>query len=290
MAKKPTHALILDADWLCFMAMSAAEQEVDWGDDIWSITCDHALAWTILTNSIQNIIERRKEWANSKLVMCFTDDVNWRKDVLPTYKSNRKGSRKPLGYKAFVQRVMDCEEWQSFLRPTLEGDDCMGIIGTKPSIVGVDSVTLVSCDKDFKTIPTQFYWMSTGEILNLTEDEANYWHMYQTLIGDTTDGYSGIKGVGQTVAEEFLANPFYYLYVSKVLKSGKRKGETEWYWTKTTNEEQGTELTLWEQMVTLAAKNGMTEAEVLVQAQVARILRASDYDFSSKTPILWTPS
>ncbi|UZT50427.1 exonuclease [Enterobacter phage 04_vB_Eclo_IJM] len=43
-------------------------------------------------------------------------------------------------------------------------------------------------------------------------------------------------------------------------------------------------------MVTLAAKAGMTEQELLVQAQVARICRASDYDPKSKEVILWTPS
>lgn len=290
MAKKPSHALVIDGDWLVFMSMSAAEQETDWGDDVWSVTCDHALAKSILLNTIKGIVERRKEWKDSKIVLAFTDSVNWRKDVLPTYKSNRKGTRKPVGYKAFVDSVMASEEWLSFLRPTLEGDDCMGIIGTKPSIVGVDSVTLVSCDKDFKTVPTQFYWLTTGEILDITEEEADYWHMYQTLIGDTTDGYAGVAGVGATTAEPFLMSDEYYLYVSKILKSGKRKGEEEWYWSKTSNEEQGTELTTWERMVTLAAKNGMTEEDMLVQARVARILRSTDYDFKEKKPILWSPT
>ena len=284
------HALVLDGDYLAYSAMAAAESEIDWGDDVWSLQCDHSIALTIFRNSIVNIIERRKEWKNSKIILCFTDDVNWRKELLPTYKENRKKTRKPVGYKVFIERLRDDSEGQFFLREGLEGDDCMGIIGTKPSIVGCESATLASCDKDFKTIPdVEFYWMTTGEVLVQTLETADYWHMYQTLIGDTTDGYTGIKGIGQTVAEEFLESPFYYVKESKTFKSGARKGESVEVFRKTTNEAEGTDFTLWEQMVTLAWKHGMTEAELLVQAQVARICRASDYDFKEKKPIFWTP-
>ena len=34
---------------------------------------------------------------------------------------------------------------------------------------------------------------------------------------------------------------------------------------------------------------GLTDAHALTQARVARILRASDYNFKERTPILWTP-
>ena len=37
-------------------------------------------------------------------------------------------------------------------------------------------------------------------------------------------------------------------------------------------------------------KKGLTESDALVQARVARILRASDYDFAAKKPILWSVS
>lgn len=280
------HALILDADYLVYQAMSAAETETQWEDDVWTLECDHNKAWDILMGSIDTIRSKRKAWAKSLLVMCFTDDHNWRKDVLPTYKMNRKATRKPTGYKAFVQRVMESAEWLSFLRPTLEGDDCMGILGTRPSLVGAKTSTLVSCDKDFKTIPCEFFWLTTGEILNISHEEADYWHMYQTLIGDVTDGYSGIKGIGETVAKDFLIAPYKFEQVEKTFKSGARKGQTVLEWKKVERTEEDT---LWDCMCSLAEKHGMTEAELLVQAQVARILRDTDYDFKLKERILWTP-
>lgn len=281
------HALILDADYLVFSAMSAAEQETRWEDDVYTLECDHNKAWDILCNSIEAIISKRSKWADSKLVMCYTDAVNWRKGVLPTYKMNRKGKRKPTGYTAFVERCMANEEWNSFLRPTLEGDDCMGILGTNPKLVGCDEATLVSCDKDFKTIPCEFFWLTTGEILTIDDQEADYWHMYQTLIGDTTDGYGGVKGFGETGAVEFLARPYKFEQVEKEFKSGPRKGQTVMEWKKV---EPTAEDTLWDCMVTLAAKHGMTEADLLVQAQVARICRSSDFDFKKKEVILWEPN
>ena len=281
------HALILDADYLVFSAMSAAEVETRWDDNIWTLETDHNKAWDILCNSIEAIVAKRSKWAQSKLVMCFTDAHNWRKGVLPTYKMNRKGKRKPTGYVAFVERVMAYDDWNSFLRDTLEGDDCMGILGTNPKLVGCDSATLVSCDKDFKTIPCEFFWLTTGEILQISQEDADYWHMYQTLIGDTTDGYGGVKGFGETGAVEFLANPYKFAQVEKVFKSGPRKGQSVMEWKKVEMEESDT---LWDCMVSLAEKHGMTEAELLVQAQVARICRASDYNLRTKEVILWEPN
>jgi DNA polymerase-1 len=39
----------------------------------------------------------------------------------------------------------------------------------------------------------------------------------------------------------------------------------------------------------MAEKHGLSEEYMLRQARLARILRASDYDFKRKEPILWLP-
>jgi DNA polymerase-1 len=43
-------------------------------------------------------------------------------------------------------------------------------------------------------------------------------------------------------------------------------------------------------VVSLYAKAGLTEADALRQARLARILRWTDWDNKKKEPILWTPS
>ncbi|MBA1211541.1 hypothetical protein [Pseudomonas oryzihabitans] len=301
MAKKRI-ALLLDGDFLVYSAMSAAEEEVDWGEDIWSLQCDHKKARAILRASIRGIKERLKEFNDAELVMIFSGDNNWRKGVLETYKANRKGKRKPVGYPEFVRQCL--EDTETYLRTFkwdgLEGDDVIGILATNPEFLGVDEAIPVSCDKDFKTIPGRFYHLTTNKVLNHTEEEANRWHLYQTIKGDVTDGYGGIPGCGEKVGTvdimEWLQAPTYFYQAVKVMKSGPRKGEEVPYWTSRTMEEANQipemepAVNLWDCIVSLAAKQGMSEEDLLKQAQVARILRSSDFDWDKKEPILWKPS
>lgn len=279
--------LVLDGDWLVFQAMSASEVETDYGDDIWTLECDHAKAWSILCDSIKSYASRKKAWVTAPIVLAFTDTVNWRKLlVYPTYKENRKASRKPVGYRAFLERVFANEEWLSVREDSLEGDDIMGIIGSDSLAFGSRKAVLVSCDKDFKTIPDcDFLWCTTGNILSHDLTDADYWHMYQAIKGDATDGYGGIPGWGDTAAD-FLAEPFFTEPEVSILKSGKNKGQEVTKWVK---RERG-DKTLWECMVSIAAKAGMSEQELISQARMARILRAGDYNIQTKEIALWNPS
>jgi DNA polymerase-1 len=131
----------------------------------------------------------------------------------------------------------------------------MGIFATWSKLKG--EKVIVSIDKDMKTIPG-LYSRDGETIVEVSEDEADYWHLFQTLTGDQTDGYSGCPGIGPKKAEAILQHP--------------------------DNQDD-----LWGVVVRTFVKAGLNEDEALVQARVARILRASDYDFEKKEPILWTP-
>jgi len=279
--------LVLDGDWLVFQAMSASEVETDWGDDHWTLECDHAKAWGIFCDSINSYASRKKAWQTAPIVLAFTDTVNWRKVLVdPTYKENRKASRKPVGYRAFLERVFEHEEWLSVREDNLEGDDVMGIIGSEPMVFNAKKAVLVSCDKDFKTIPyCDFLWCTTGNILSHDLTDADYWHMFQTIKGDITDGYGGIPGWGETAAD-FLEAPFFTEQEVTILKSGKNKGQEKVQWVKRDREGK----TLWECMVSIAAKAGMTEDQLIAQARMARILRAEDYNIDTKEIHLWNPT
>lgn len=303
-SKKKRIALLLDGDYLIFSAMSAAEEEVDWGDDVWSLQCDHNKARAILRASIKGIRERLKEFNDAELVMVFSTldgNDNWRKQVLPTYKANRKGKRKPVGYREFLKECMEDTEtyMRTFQWHGLEGDDVIGILATNPEYLGVDEAIPVSCDKDFKTIPGRFYWLTENKVLTLTEEEADMWHLYQTIKGDTTDGYGGIPGCGEQVdgvpIMEWLQNPTFFYQDVKVMKSGPRKGQEVPYWTSCTPAEYPELMrdmppTLWECVASLARKQGMSEEDLIVQAQVARICRTTDFCWDTKRPIPWHPT
>ena len=208
---KPTEkgVLVMDGDWLVYQSMAAAEVETDWGDDIWTLECDHAKARSILDSAIESYRTRKKAWSDAMVVLAFTDDVNWRKVLVDeTYKENRKATRKPVGYSDFLSKLWERDEFIHIKEDMLEGDDVMGIIGSGHEVFGFKKAVLVSCDKDFKTIPdVDFLWCTTGNILTQTKETADWWHLFQTIKGDMTDGYSGIPGWGDT-AEGFLNDPF----------------------------------------------------------------------------------
>ena len=278
--------LVMDGDWLVFQAMSAAEFDASWEEEIWHRCCDHAKAREFLFSSIESYRTRKKGWAKGKVVLAFTDSINWRKVLVDeNYKSNRKATKKPVGYFEFLEALFNNPDYICIREDKLEGDDVMGILGSGHSEFGFKKAVLVSCDKDFKTIPdVDFLWCTTGNILTQDIVSANWWHLYQTIKGDNTDGYGGIPGWGDT-AEGFLNEPFFTEPEVSILKSGKNKGQEVTKWVK---REVG-DKSLWECIVSIAAKAGMSEEDLIKQAQMARILRFEEYNFIDKEIYLWQP-
>ena len=269
--------LLIDADVLAYQCASAAEVAIDWGDGYWTWGCDFDAVCTRIDAKIDELMDRLKADANR---LCLTDSAkNYRLDILPTYKGNRKNVKKPLVLQAVREWLI--EDRDAYIRPRLEGDDIMGIFATWSKVKG--EKIIVSIDKDMKTIPGLYCRDLTTGLVEVTEDEADYWHLYQTLTGDTTDGYSGCPGVGPGKAEKLLTNMLKLNPVHHEFKRGPRKGEIETRW------EEGEADDMWQIVSSCFQSAGLTEEDALQQARVARILRASDYDFKNKEPILWTP-
>jgi 5'-3' exonuclease len=256
---------LIDADILAYQAAIVSEQSFDWGDGMWTL---HAFEPDAIAafNSILNTIVDKVDADDFYLM--FSDRNNWRKDVLPTYKSNRSGVRKPMLLR-FLQEVAQ-ENYKCVTMPGLEGDDVLGIWATQPSkLAQVRELIVCSIDKDFKTIPGKHYNFNKDEFFEITPHQADHWHMVQTLTGDATDGYSGCPGIGPKTAE-------------KILQAALDEG-TPW-----ADPAQLREI-YWKHVVKAYSKAGFGEEEALVQARVARILRSEDYDSINKKVILWKP-
>ena len=237
--------LLIDGDIVVYQYSSTVEHEVDWGNDVWSLWADAKEAQQLILQYIDILVD---ETAADDFIFCFSDKDNFRKDIDSNYKSNRKGKRKPVCYKALKQWITDKYQTETWDR--LEADDVMGIMATSTMLEG--EKVIVSEDKDLKTIPG-LLWRS-GEMLNISQEEADYNHLYQTLVGDATDGYPGLRGVGDKRATELLKTP------------------------------------TWETVVKAFEKAGQDEKDALVQARLARILRASDYNFEFDQPKMWSPA
>ncbi len=253
---------LVDADILAYQAAAASEQPIQWDDDLWTLHAFENEGERRFDEMLDNIA---KAVEADKVILALSDSENWRKAVLPTYKSNRAATRKPMLLKHLKDRAM--ENYVVFMRPTLEGDDCLGILGTMKN---TGDCIICSLDKDLKTIPGRHYNFGRKEFFEVTPQQADYWHMLQTLTGDATDGYTGCPSIGPKTAE-------------KILRAALDEGTTE------ATPQQLREI-YWQHVVKAYAKAGLSEEEALTQARVARICRSSDYDFKTKQVILWSPN
>lgn len=245
--------LLIDGDEFIYRCTAALEKETRWDDFNHVLYSNVVECWDNLQGMLKRIFDR---FDCTDHVLCFSAPPNFRQAIDPTYKGHRS-PRKPLCYAELRERVEG--EYVCRAMPGLEADDVMGILATKP---GKAQRIIVSQDKDMKTIPTTVWNGKDLEVVS--EVDADYAHMYQTLIGDTSDGYKGCPGIGPKKAEAIL---------QLTDKDNMPYMVSEW----------------WSRVKSTYEKAGLTEADALTQARLARILRWSDWDSEKKEPILWMP-
>jgi len=249
----PRTILLIDGDQYLHRACAAVERDERWDDENHVLYSNAVEAWEVVEGSIEKVLAH---FGEKDHVICLSEGRIFRKDIDPTYKASRAGTRKPLCFHALKEKLITTRKCVSF--PTLEADDVMGILATKP---GPDNKIIVAMDKDMKTIPAKVW--DGYRFFNISEQEADYFHLFQTLVGDASDGYKGCPGIGPKKAEAFLKG---------IIAEKGAEPERLWYGVKR-----------------LYEAAGLTEADALRQARLARILRWSDWDSVKKEPKLWLP-
>ena len=243
--------ILIDGDILAYQASSSVQRDINWGDDLWTCHAFLSDAQQQFYNILDSILDAEALSGYSEFTFAFSDKDNFRKELNPLYKSNRANKRKPTCYRALVDFIKG--NYNTLTIPKLEGDDVLGILATDPEF---DSV-IVSLDKDMKTIPCKFYNFGKDELITISEERAKYWHMYQTLVGDVTDGYTGCPKYGAVRAAKLLDSI-----------------STE-YW--------------WKAIVNAFKSQNLTEEDALLQARMSYILHKDDYDMETHKIKLWTP-
>lgn len=259
-----SRTLLIDADLYAYHASAGTEKVFYFDGEASDPSVEENLeaALVVAEREIEAIAKRLKA---DKVIVCLTDDVdvesgvvnNFRVDCYPQYKQNRLKSRKP----STLARVKEfySERYECYQRPRLEADDCMGILSTHKILVPGEKV-IVSGDKDMQTIPGLLFNPKKDKaVRRITALEADRYFMYQSLIGDPTDGYPGCKGIGPKSK-----------YAQAVLEADSLDA-------------------MWQHVLDGYASKGRTPEEALSQARCARILRSCDWDFAAKKPRLWTP-
>lgn len=242
--------LLIDGDILLYKIAMNNEVETHWGDGLWTLHSDANICKADVDLVIEDLGSSLEA---DDYVVALTDSKNFRKDVLPTYKNNRKDKRKPLALKELREYVI--KKHRGIVWDNLEADDVMGIMATEPT---EEERIVVTIDKDLKTVPCNL--SSDGlNVERIPERLADYWFMIQTLTGDKVDGYDGVEGIGIKTAEKLIKK-----YTNVPL------------------------LDLWKIVKKIYVDKGYTEAEALQQARVARILRHGDYNKKTGEVKLWT--
>jgi hypothetical protein len=254
-----------DADIFAFKYASANEEKYyfDGKDAPPAVDADFDAAIAGVEEYIGELQEHLKA---TEVIICLSDpEANFRKDIFPKYKSHRDYSEgaRPV----YLQAVKDWfkTKYKTYQRPRLEADDCMGILSTHPTLVSGEKV-VVSEDKDMRTIPgLLFNPRKDDEPRQVSRLDADRFHLWQTIVGDTCDGYPGAYRVGE--------------------KSPEARGVLA---SKTIEEMWGHVMTAFRRSLK-GDPEGKAEELAVAQARCARILRASDWDFEAKRPRLWTP-
>ena len=186
-------SLLIDADYIVYKCCAASESEIDWGDDVITVTSRFSEAYEYVERELYNIANDLGHFDDS--ILFFSDSINFRKSLYPDYKGHRN-RKKPCGYKRVINKLK--EDYTVVVMPTLEADDAIGIYATKEK-----GHTICSPDKDMRQIPGDLYDLSDG-VVTITPQEGRRWHLIQTMAGDQTDGYAGIPGIGVKKAADLL--------------------------------------------------------------------------------------
>ena len=177
--------LLVDTDFINYKGCAAAEDEIDWGDDVIMVVSRFSEAMRNVERDLAKI-KNEFMWDNPQLILFFSDSKNFRKKISPDYKGHRN-RKKPCGYRRVISELS--KQYEIIRMPELEADDAMGIYATtNPGNV------IVSPDKDMRQIPGILY--DLNETVTIGELDGHRWHYIQTLAGDQTDGYGGVPGIG----------------------------------------------------------------------------------------------
>ena len=239
--------LLIDFDFNLFRSASAVQQELMFDADTTVITGSFSEGKKLVKRELENLYQR---FDTNKVLLCFTDIENFRKDIDPDYKGNRVGKMKPAGYKKLKLWAM--ETYPSLIKPGLEADDVCGIVATNGSL---ENFVLVSPDKDLLQIPCRIYNYK-DEFTQSPEDAERHFY-FQCLTGDQSDNYPGAKGCGPVKANKILDQ----------VKDGD----------------------YWSAVLAAFEKAGQTPEDALRNLRLARILQASDWDGEHQKPILFNP-
>jgi len=174
---------LIDADIVSF---SCAIYNEEWG-------------WNACRDDIDALMKRILETTGATSFEAYiTGDSNFRYDVEPNYKANRRGKPDPI-YRADANTYL-VTEYGAKVSEGCEADDLIGIGATR---YGTESI-ICTIDKDLNQVPGIHYNWRKDSFNDISTIDALRSFYRQFLIGDASDNIIGISGIGEVKSARII--------------------------------------------------------------------------------------
>jgi len=187
----------------------------------------YSVGWSIGDGEVEDAYRRVDEFlkwiteqtGHTESRIFIQGEGNFRKEILPEYKANRRDKAKPTHHEAIREYLIGA--WRAEVVDGEEVDDKLGYTQG-------DGTIICSGDKDLDCIPGKhFNWSKKyvdKGIYELSEVESNRFFYTQCLTGDSTDNINGLKKSVGKVATKKIKEPLLtmesnidmYNYVSSI--------------------------------------------------------------------------
>jgi DNA polymerase-1 len=195
--------VIFDADSLIYASCFKKKDDIEFPEDLFET--DVNVAFNKFEVSFERLLDFLEEQVNvNEVVFCNGSKNNFRKDISATYKLNRTQKRPEI---LPLLHDMVKLEYNSIYGDGVETDDVVATLWAEEvEKNGIDSVIIMSLDKDYKQFPCWFYDYNykKRELVKISEEEANKNFYSQMIVGDSADNIKVCKGYGKVYAEKLF--------------------------------------------------------------------------------------
>ena len=212
----PPNLILHDYDYMFFKGVTTSNYYQDNRDNPDIDLLSHIEEIDEHIQSIDKQLMAPLNWMNAEVKRFITvkDDKNeyHRHKFYPQYKANRvQKTVTPASIlndktQVAIKVLKDIYKSRGCLyQPGIEADDLVGS-GVSQSLTDT-SYLVIGQDKDLRTLPNIYLYDTYKNTYTYTTiDDATYYTQYQMVVGDTSDGYPGIPGIGEAKFPKLFGN------------------------------------------------------------------------------------
>jgi DNA polymerase-1 len=173
--------------------------------------------------AVKTARDLRQQYPNHKMIWLWDGRADWRYSLSPEYKSTRSNDAKKVEVRdayaeqrPFIARALNNLGVRQMTVSTLEADDVAGYLVGELSKVPENEIVLISGDCDWiQLVRPNVTWrdlrddskiVTQANLMDRTGYPTPYAYLEgKCLMGDTSDCISGVGGIGEKGAPEFIA-------------------------------------------------------------------------------------